>query len=233
MNNILSYFEGLDPQTRTVAIVLVAISILLILAIFYTLTRKRSSNGAINRSIQHERKISELEEKNLTLRKRLSRYPTTELERPEESDTSLDQARKVIRLQKGQIDALKTDLSNWKQRSIRAEEIIEQKVNELSAVYKADRDYNQGVTTLFLSHISNIKDINTAFTSHRIPAFTMPKVGTGVIAVALIGYFYLNKKLTNQIMTLLATPRFQLYLALGMVAVGTGIYYWKYRKDKK
>ena len=116
---------------------------------------------------------------------------------------------------------------------MRAEEIIDQKVNELSAVYKADRDYNQGVTTLFLSHISNIKDINTAFTSHRIPAFSIPQVGTGVVAIAVIGYFYLNKKLTNQIMMLLATPRFQLYLALGIVAVGTGIYYLKYRKDKK
>ena len=104
MNNLLSYFEDLDPQTRTVAIVLVAISILLILAIVYTLTRKRTSNGTVNRSIQHERKIRELEEKNLTLKKRLSRYPTTEFERPKEKQTSLEQARKVLRLQKSQID---------------------------------------------------------------------------------------------------------------------------------
>jgi len=228
LNEILSYFKELDAQTQMIALILLAISILLVLALIYTLTRKRSPNPPL----QLEHKIRDLEEKNVILKKRLSRHPTTELERPTEPKTSLEQARTTINLLKVRVDALKTDLSNWKQRCVRAEEIIEEKVNELGAVYKTKMDYDQGVTTLFLSHVAGAKDIDTAFTSRKIPSFTMPQIGSGVIGVAILAYLYLNKKLTQQIMTLLATPRFQLYLALGLVASGTILYYWKYRKDK-
>lgn len=229
MNDPISYLQGLDAQTQLILSALACLAILLIGAIVYTITRKRTPDGPI----KYEREIESLNERNKQLRKRLSRQAATEQQKPTEEQTTLEQAKKTIDLQRLQLDTVRTDLSNWKQRSVRAEEIIEQKVNELSAVYKADRDYNQGVTTLFLSHISNIKDINTAFTSQKMPSFTMPQIGSGAIIVCLIIYAYLNKPLTQKIITLLGTPRFQLYLVIGLIVLGVIIYYWKYRKDSK
>ena len=229
LEDLLSSFLDLDPQTQMITFIL-GLGILLI---FILLIRGLRRGKPKEKTQKEQAKISKLEKKIELLTAHIQSQPSEdELKVDAEAEEEKAPSVLVPTLYR-RIDALKADLSHWKQRAVRGEEIIEQKTNELAAVYKTDRDYNDGVSNLFLSHVANIRDIDRAFKTHKGPIFSLEQAGSTIVALAIIAYLYFNKSLQDEIIAVIKQPRFQLYLVIGLVVLGAFIYLWKRRKKNK
>ena len=110
----------------------------------------------------------------------------------------------------------------------------EQKQNELTSVYKSNKDYNQTAVALMLSFVADAHDIEDAVKSRRMPRTSQATQIGSVVLVALgIAILYLNPNILRNIVSFLEVPRNQLYVIIAVIITIVGVVYWKTLRKQK
>jgi len=148
------------------------------------------------------------------------------------ADEEVAELRRQIAELKHQLMEAKRQAFHWHQRSIRAEEVIEQQKNELTAVLKSKQDFHDSVVEYMLSIRQDQLTIENAIKSLRRPVISQKNwIGATVAALALIAFLYFNPQIVSNALEWLSYTRNQVFTLLSVAALG-GIYYYSRRRKK-
>jgi len=120
---------------------------------------------------------------------------------------------------------------HWHQRCIRAEEVIEQQKNELTAVLKANRDFHDSVVEYMLALRADQLTIANAIKSLTRPRMSLPSwIGVTAVAIAVIAFLYFNPEMVASALEWLSVTRNQIFALAALAAIGGITYYLRRRR---
>ena len=126
--------------------------------------------------------------------------------------------------QKGRID-------HWKQRCLRAEEINEGYGTDISAIYKSKGDIKVSALEYLLAVVADTNSIEQGIKTINKPPYPRSvQLGSTVVGLLIIAYFWLNKEAWGTLMQFINTPRNQIFIAISLVALAVITVYYRRKR---
>lgn len=241
-DTLVNYALNLDPLIQVFIISLVGCLLALTLARLITRRgRKRSSepekivkpfkldeqfdidqlNQEVNRLTANIQSEPSIEEKQVALE------VTTEINY-EDKYNALEKSYMTLEVA---FASLKTRIDNWKQRCLRAEEINEGYGTDVSAIYKSKGDIKVAALEFMLSLVADTNSIEQGIKTINKPAYPQSlQVGSYIVGLAIVAFFWLNKEAWGNMMQFINTPRNQIFIAIALVALAVITYYYKRKR---